>query len=194
MKLFSNFIDFRNIVIKSFQIDSKDKVDDVTDIEDDEIINLISSISQILSKNRNSAIDKNNQSNLSLASRSTRNCRLSIKYQNFVDVIVLFQNEIVSSSFMKSRRKEVNELLKKECFEVVFIESIFESICIFNSRFVDKIKHEKTTAIFEKSRLIVQIYNDHDKTIILTQISIMQRMNQRFILTLIVSIDHNLYL
>ena len=167
--------------MKSFQIDSNDEIDNVTNTEDkdDEIIILISSNQQNSSKDWNSAIDKDNQSaNLSFAfssaGRSTRNRRLSIKYQNFVDVIVLLQNEAVSSSFVESRRKEINELLEKECFEVILIESISEGVRIFNSRFVDEIKHKKTTAAFEKSRLIVQIYNDHEKSIILTQASTIQ--------------------
>ena len=146
-----------------------------------------------MSKNRDSAIDENNQSNSLFADKLTRNRRLSIRYQNFVNIIVLLQNEIVLSFFVESRRKEVNELLKKNCFEIVFIESIFEEIRIFNSRFVNEIKHEKSIAIFEKSRLIIQIYNDHDKTIILTQIFTIQQMNQQFILILAVSIDHELY-
>ena len=143
--------------MKSFRIDldhevheAAEKVDDLTSIEDDEINVQISSIQQNSSKNRNSAVDENNQSSNPLsARRSTRNRRLSTRYQNFVDVIVLLQNETVSSSFVESRRKEVNELLKKNCFEVVFIESILEEIRIFNSRFVNEIKHEKTTAAFE---------------------------------------------
>ena len=209
MKLFSDLIDFRSTVIKLFQIDSNDEVNDVTDNEDDEIINSISSIQHNLPKNRNPAVDSDNQStnlsstlssenqsleNISSADRSTRNRRLSVRYQNFADVIVLLQNETVSLSFVESGRKEVNELLEKECFKMIFIESISEEIRIFNSRFVDEIKHERTVAVFEKSRLIVQIYNDHDKTIILTQVSTIQRMSQRLILALTVSIDHSLYL
>ena len=194
-------------MIKSFQIDfihETDEIDDLKNIEDDEIIISISFNQQNLSKNQNFAIDENNQSTnssfvssskkSSSASKSTQNRRLSIKYQNFVDVIVLFQNEVVSSSFLKSQKEEINELLKKSCFKIVFIQSISEEVRIFNLRFVDEIKHEKMTAAFEKSRLIIQIYNDHDKTIVLTQTFIIQQINQRLILALIVSIDHNLYL
>ena len=204
IELFSDLINFRSTMIKSFQTDFIDEIEN-TENESDEIINSISSTSQISPKNRNPAIDKNNQStnssaenfsseNSSPAGRSTRNRRLPARYQNFVDVIVLLQNEAVSSPFVESRRKEVNELLKKNCYEVVFIESVSEEIKIFNSRFVNEIKNQKMTAAFEKSRLVVQIYNDHEKLIILTQISIIQRMSQRLILALAVSIDHSLYL
>ena len=198
-------------MMKSFRIDSDHEADENDDAtNNDEITISILSIQQNSSKNQNPAVDKNNQStnlsvensslenssfeNSSSVNRFTRNRRLSVRYQNFVDVIVLLQNETVSSSFVESRRKEVNELLKKKCFEVVLIESVSEEIRIFNSRFVDEIKHEEMTAAFEKSRLVVQIYNDHEKTIILTQISTIQRMSQRLILALAVSIDHELYL
>lgn len=39
---------------------------------------------------------------------------------------------------------------------------------IFNSRFIDEIKNEETATAFEKSRLVIQAYNDHDKEEILT--------------------------
>ena len=151
-------------MMKSFQTDSIDEIEN-TESENDEIIISISSIHQISSENRNPAVDEDNQSanspsapssenqsseNSPPAGRSTRNRRLSARYQNFADVIVLLQDEAVAPSFVESRRKKVNELLKKNCFEVVFIESVFEGIRIFNSRFVDEIKHKETTAAFEK--------------------------------------------
>ena len=55
---------------------------------------------------------------------------------------------------------------------------------IFNSRFVDEIKNERTATAFEKLRLVVQAYNNHSKEEILTQSPIIQRMSQRLILTL----------
>ena len=99
------------------------------------------------------------------------------------------------TSFMKSRQKKLNELLEKNVFKIVFIQFISKDIRIFNSRFVDKIKHIKIANVYEKSRLIIQIYNDRKKTNIFTQVSIIQRMSQRFILALIASSSHlNLYL
>lgn len=43
---------------------------------------------------------------------------------------------------------------------------------IFNSCFVNEIKNEGTATIFEKSRLIIEIYKNHDKEKILTQLPI----------------------
>ena len=50
------------MMMKSFQIDFIDEINDVTNAEGDEINISISSIQQNLSKDRNLAVDKNNQS------------------------------------------------------------------------------------------------------------------------------------
>ncbi len=55
---------------------------------------------------------------------------------------------------------------------------------IFNSRFVDEIKKEGTATAFEKSRLVVQAYNDHGKEVILTQSPTIEPICQRLILAL----------
>ena len=48
---------------------------------------------------------------------------------------------------------------------------------VINFRFVDKIKNRKTKKTVEKSRLMMQIYNDFIKNLILIQFSTIQRMN-----------------
>ena len=50
---------------------------------------------------------------------------------------------------------------------MVFISEVLKDIRIFNSRFVNKIKNIKIFNAFEKSRLVVQSYNNHGKIIIL---------------------------
>jgi hypothetical protein len=50
---------------------------------------------------------------------------------------------------------------------------------IFNFRFVDEIKHSEIIKVFEKSRLIVQTYNNQDKGMILTQVFLIQKISQR---------------
>jgi hypothetical protein len=70
--------------------------------------------------------------------------------------------------FTESRRKEVNGLLDLGVFEVVSRENVPQGLRIFNSRFVDEIKNRGTDKAFEKSRLVVQAYNDEGKQLILT--------------------------
>jgi hypothetical protein len=95
---------------------------------------------------------------------------------------------------MKSRRKEVNDLLKRRVFELIIIENVLRDVRSFNFKFVDEIKHSSTSDAYEKFRLVMQAYNDQDKTLVLTQSFIIQRMSQRIILVLAVITRHNLYL
>ncbi len=41
---------------------------------------------------------------------------------------------------------------------------------------------------------MIQVYNDHEKSLVLTQTSIIQRMSQRIILVLAVSTEYDVYL
>ncbi len=135
--------------------------------------------------------------------------RLSLRYQNLTDITVFLQDddfsnqfeEILSSIsslifiFENSRRKEINDLLKRRVFELIIIENVSRDVRIFNFRFVDEIKHSSTSNAYENFRLVMQTYNDQDKTIILIQSSIIQRMSQRIILALTAcNFDCHLYL
>ena len=79
--------------------------------------------------------------------------------------------------FVESRQKKINGLFKKRVFKVVFILEVLKNIRIFNSCFVDEIKNIRTAKAFEKSRLIVQAYNDYNKMSILTQSLTIQQMS-----------------
>jgi hypothetical protein len=139
--------------------------------------------------------------------RPTRARRLPLRYQNFADITVFLQDDDPHSNqfenvsppthtFVKSRRKEINGLLEKRVFELTTIDAVPRNVRIFNSRFVDEVKHPGTPDAYEKSRLVVQAYNDHDKTLVLTQSPTIQRMSQRIILALAACImpDCHLYL
>jgi hypothetical protein len=86
--------------------------------------------------------------------------------------------------------------LKRQVFEIIIISEVLKNVRIFNSRFVDEIKHSDISQAYEKSKLMIQIYNDHEKTLMLTQAFIIQRMSQRIILAITASIseNHHLYL
>jgi hypothetical protein len=96
------------------------------------------------------------------------------------DISVLVQE----TPFTDSRRKEINGLLEKGVFAVVTDRDVPQGVRIFNSRFVDEIKHPGTDKAFEKSRLVVQAYNDQGKDLVLTQSPTIQRVSQRIILAL----------
>ena len=61
---------------------------------------------------------------------------------------------------------------------------------LFNSRFVDEVKNPGTEKAFEKSRLVVQAYNDPEKDIVLTQSPTIQRISQRLIVCLAASLGN----
>jgi hypothetical protein len=104
------------------------------------------------------------------------------------DVTVHLQN-LLEPRFTNSRRTEVNGLLEKGVFAVVTEDSVPYNTRIFNSRFVDEIKHPGTDKAFEKSRLVVQAYNDQGKNLVLTQSPTIQRVSQRIILALAPSLQ-----
>jgi hypothetical protein len=66
----------------------------------------------------------------------------------------------------------------KKVFEIIKLENIFLLTCLFNSQFVNEVKHKKTIQIFEKSRLVVQAYNNTEKEVVLTQLLTIQQISQ----------------
>jgi hypothetical protein len=86
--------------------------------------------------------------------------------------------------FEVSRRKEIDSLLGKGVFRIVQGSDVPQGTKIFNSRFVDEVKGKETATPYEKSRLVVQAYNDQGKSSILTQSPTIQRMSQRALLAL----------
>ena len=111
------------------------------------------------------------------------------------NISILLQSNACQPFFTESRRNEINGLLEKSAFEVVVISDILIGMRIFNSRFVDEIKNKGTATAFEKSRLVVQAYNDHGKEEILTQSPNIQRMSQQLILALATCMQkYDLYL
>jgi hypothetical protein len=185
-------------VIKSFLIESINNVESI-----DENVQSISEIVQ--------SSDHQNNSSIESLTRLTRARRLSLRYQNLTNIIVFLQNDdslsnqfenllLFISSFISifenSRRKEINDLLKRCVFELIIIETVSRDVRIFNFRFVDEIKHSNTSNAYDKFRLVIQTYSNQDKTLILIQSFTIQRMSQRIILALTACIisDCHLYL
>jgi hypothetical protein len=107
------------------------------------------------------------------------------------DVTIYLQDD---NQFKTSRQKELTGLLEKGVFEIVRLDDIPEDTRLFNSRFVDEVKNAGTSNAFEKSRLVVQAYNDQEKDIVLTQSPTIQRVSQRLILCIAAMGHHTLYL
>ena len=74
-------------------------------------------------------------------------------------------------------------------------KDILSGARIFDSRFIDQMKNEDIKKAFEKSRLMMQAFNDSEKHEILIQAPIIQRASQRLIIALSLAIPHlSLYL
>ncbi len=102
---------------------------------------------------------------------------------------------IALSQFAAFRQKEINDLIEKNVFQSVKTDDVSFDVRIFNSRFVNEIKHLDIDKAFEKSRLVMQTFNDQNKNLVLTQSLIIQRVSQRLIVCLIVVFSKmNLYL
>ncbi len=102
---------------------------------------------------------------------------------------------IALSQFAAFRQKEINDLIEKDVFQSVRTDDVSFDVRIFNSRFVDEIKHFDIDKAFEKSRLVMQAFNDQNKNLVLTQSSTIQRVSQRLIVCLIAVFSKmNLYL
>ncbi len=67
---------------------------------------------------------------------------------------------IVLSQFAEFKQKEINDLIEKDVFQSIDKNDVSFDVRIFNSRFVDEIKHLDIDKTFEKSRLIMQTFND----------------------------------
>jgi hypothetical protein len=107
-------------------------------------------------------------------------------------------NSITNSAvlqFTASRQQEIADLLEKEIFLSVNRAEVSPDVRIFSFRFVNEIKHPSIEKAFEKSRLVIQAFNDQNKTLVLTQSPIIQRISQRLIICLAASLSQmELYL
>ncbi len=102
---------------------------------------------------------------------------------------------IALSQFAVFRQKKTFELIEKDVFQSVNKDDVSSDVRIFNFRFVNEIKHFDIDKTFEKSRLVMQTFNDQNKNLVLTQSLITQRVNQRLIVCLVVVFSKmNLYL
>jgi hypothetical protein len=87
--------------------------------------------------------------------------------------------------FERSQQQEIDGLIARGVFEFVQYDPDKHSgIRIFNSRLVNEVKGKTTNTPFEKSRLVIQAYNDEGKELILTQSPTIQRASQRIIIAI----------
>jgi hypothetical protein len=111
-----------------------------------------------------------------------------------IELSIKLRNEGVITTprlpFNQSRNEEIEGLIARGVFDFVQYDIIRHAgVRIFNSRLVNKIKGRATGTPFEKSRLVIQAYNDEGKEMILTQSPTIQRASQRIIVALTPSLS-----
>jgi recombinational DNA repair protein (RecF pathway) len=83
---------------------------------------------------------------------------LSIKLQK--DGVIM----TLRGLFKRSQQQKINDLIAREVFEFVQYNLIKHlDIRIFNSRLINKAKEKATNTLFNKSRLVIQTYNNKGK-------------------------------
>lgn len=83
--------------------------------------------------------------------------------------------------FFASTKKEIDSLLANDVFQFIPSNNLILGKRIYKCRIVKGIKGKETSTPFEKSRLVVQAYNDEGKSLVLTQSPTVQRASQRLI-------------
>ena len=87
--------------------------------------------------------------------------------------------------FEQSDAAEINSLLVDGVLEPIQYDSMkHDGTRLFKSRLVREVKGKTTSKPYEKSRLVVQGYNDAEKMAILTQAPTIQRCSQRLLLAI----------
>lgn len=125
------------------------------------------------------AIEENKVSLAFLSRKELSDMELSLKLRKEGVITTL------GGPFESSQQQEIDGLIARGVFEFVqYDPSQHSGVRIFNSRLVNEIKGKTTATPFEKSRLVIQAYNDEGKDMILTQSPTIQRASQRLIIAL----------
>src|SRR5579871_1486997 len=166
--------DFRSTVVKPYLVESSadNETNPRTDLHDE---NTATDVEPLHEQPQESLQEQPQEP---VRERPQRTHRLPARFQqNIADISVYLTDNL--TPFTESRRKEINGLLERGVFMIVNEADIPRDIRIFNSRFVDEIRNSGTNEAYEKSRLVVQAYDDQNKNMILTQSPTIQRVSQR---------------
>jgi hypothetical protein len=175
VELSNESIKFRSISVKSYY--QNNRVDDENsssslniflfiESEDDHLA--IDSIVRIFIRHEALASSKRERGRL-------RKFLASVAYLNFT----LNSITSIDSSFIASRQQKIVDLLEKGVFLSINRADVFSDVRIFSFRFLNEIKHSNTDKAFEKFRLVVRTFKNQNKTLVLIQSSIIQRISQR---------------
>jgi hypothetical protein len=176
---------FRSTVIKSFASEDSEKPATCTPKEPAPTPGEPSDVHGVTAEDELGEPHENEEDNENdkLRRNPPRDRRLPARFRDssIADIAVYIINP-PGTDYTESRKKELDGLLERKVFEIVHESDITPTARIFKSRFVDEVKFHGTDKAYEKSRLVVQAYNDDDKKGILTQSPTIQRVSQRILL------------
>ena len=118
---------------------------------------------------------------------------ISIKEEKDLELSKQFRKEgkIITpgAPFEAATKKEIDALIARGVFKFEqFDPKVHGGTRIFRSRIVNEVKGKATNSPYEKSRLVVQGYNDSEKEAILTQSPTIQRASQRLMVAVAASL------
>ena len=103
--------------------------------------------------------------------------------------VVVPQGPDSASRFKASRKRELDGLMAQNCFEIRRrAEVVGDGDRVFGTRFVDTYKNAGTPEQFDKSRLVIQAYDDAEAESILTKSPTISRAGLRTALSLAASL------
>ena len=163
IELLNNFIKFRIIIVKSYLKESNTSIQDsIQNPIQDPIQNSIQDpIQDFIQDSIQDSIqdliqDSVQEENITLRRNPPRSRQRLIHFQNMTDItIYIFKSMPFSANFQTSRLKELNGLLEKGIFEIIYIDDLFIGARVFENRFINQIKNEEIEKTFEKSRLVI---------------------------------------
>lgn len=94
-----------------------------------------------------------------------------------MDVFINKNADIRSAQYIVSKLNKIAGLRKKNIFKVVTTTAIQTNAQTFTFCFVHEVKNESIDKTYEKSRLVIQVYNDQEKDLILTKLPTIQHVN-----------------
>jgi hypothetical protein len=150
------------------------------DIEDEIVVRLPTRLTQVVQPRRRGRPlgSRNKPQAQYLTKKENDDFALAVKLRN--DGVI----NIPGAPFEASDQKEIDDLVGRGVFSFeLFDPDVYTGYRIFKSRMVCEVKG-KTMVPYEKSRLVIQGYNDEGKHEILTQSPTIQRSSQRLILAL----------
>ncbi|KAI0994279.1 hypothetical protein K3495_g13903, partial [Podosphaera aphanis] len=169
---------FRSVVVKPYYTEAKNPTTNAIKLPLNKHLNQTTEYQSPVTRSKKANEININYSGAYLTAKEKSDIELSIKLRK--DGIISTPGE----PFEISTQQEIKGLIERGVFTFVQKDNLNKNAKIFKSRIVKEIKGKNTSTPFEKSRLVIQAYDDPGKQLVLTQSPTIQRASQRLIVAL----------